>query len=100
MRFDADARARRSASCTRSSPAGELDAAVERYVDELLTRGADGRRRGQGADPAGLRARRPPTCIGITAEAIAAQRVSPEGQEGLRAFLEKRKPALGRDDRR
>ena len=26
----------------------------------------------------------------LTAEAIAAQRVSPEGQEGLRAFLEKR----------
>ena len=26
------------------------------------------------------------------AEAIAARRVSPEGQEGLRAFLEKRKP--------
>jgi methylglutaconyl-CoA hydratase len=28
----------------------------------------------------------------ITAAAIAARRVSPEGQEGLRAFLEKRKP--------
>ena len=28
-----------------------------------------------------------------TAEAIAAQRVSPEGQEGLKAFLEKRTPA-------
>lgn len=31
----------------------------------------------------------------ITAAAIAARRVSPEGQEGLRAFLEKRKPAWG-----
>jgi methylglutaconyl-CoA hydratase len=29
----------------------------------------------------------------ITAAAIAARRVSPEGQEGLRAFLDKRKPA-------
>ena len=28
----------------------------------------------------------------LTANAIAEQRVSPEGQEGLRAFLEKRKP--------
>ena len=28
---------------------------------------------------------------GLTSEAIAAQRVSGEGQEGLRAFLEKRK---------
>ena len=26
--------------------------------------------------------------MAITAEAIAAQRVSPEGQEGLRAFLD------------
>ena len=32
---------------------------------------------------------------GLTAEAIAAQRVSKEGQEGLRAFLEKRE-AVGR----
>ena len=31
--------------------------------------------------------------IGITAEAIAAQRVSPEGQEGLTAFLDKRTPS-------
>jgi len=28
----------------------------------------------------------------LTAEATAAQRVSPEGQEGLRAFLERRPP--------
>jgi len=28
-----------------------------------------------------------------TAAAIAARRVSAEGQEGLRAFLEKRKPS-------
>jgi methylglutaconyl-CoA hydratase len=30
--------------------------------------------------------------MAITAEAIAAQRVSPEGQDGLKAFLEKRQP--------
>jgi methylglutaconyl-CoA hydratase len=29
----------------------------------------------------------------LTAEAIAAQRISPEGQEGLRAFLDKRDPS-------
>ncbi|MGH7659981.1 MAG: hypothetical protein ACRENA_03560 [Vulcanimicrobiaceae bacterium] len=29
----------------------------------------------------------------ITARAIAAQRVTEEGQEGLRAFLEHRKPS-------
>ena len=33
----------------------------------------------------------------ITAEAIAGQRVSPEGQDGLKAFLEKRKPRWVRD---
>ena len=31
--------------------------------------------------------------MGITADAIATQRVSPEGQEGLKAFLEKRTPS-------
>jgi methylglutaconyl-CoA hydratase len=30
--------------------------------------------------------------IGLTTSTIAAHRVSPEGQEGIRAFLEKRKP--------
>ena len=35
----------------------------------------------------------PADVIGITADAIAAQRVSPEGQEGLKAFLEKRTPS-------
>ena len=34
----------------------------------------------------------PEDVIGVTTNAIAAQRVSAEGQEGLRAFLEKRKP--------
>ena len=29
----------------------------------------------------------------LTAEVIAVQRTSPEGQEGLRAFLERRKPS-------
>jgi 1,4-dihydroxy-2-naphthoyl-CoA synthase len=29
--------------------------------------------------------------VGITAEAIATRRVSAEGQEGMTAFLEKRK---------
>jgi methylglutaconyl-CoA hydratase len=32
----------------------------------------------------------------ITARAIATRRVSPEGQDGLRAFLEKRKPSWTR----
>jgi methylglutaconyl-CoA hydratase len=34
----------------------------------------------------------PDNVIGLTSETIAQQRVSPEGQEGMRAFLQKRKP--------
>jgi methylglutaconyl-CoA hydratase len=34
----------------------------------------------------------PDNVIGLTSETIAQQRVSREGQEGMRAFLEKRKP--------
>jgi methylglutaconyl-CoA hydratase len=36
---------------------------------------------------------RPADVMALTVDAIANQRVSPEGQEGLRAFLEKRPPA-------
>jgi methylglutaconyl-CoA hydratase len=37
--------------------------------------------------------RNPDDVATLTAKTIAAQRVSPEGQDGLRAFLEKRQPA-------
>jgi methylglutaconyl-CoA hydratase len=41
---------------------------------------------------------RPPTdVLALTTETIAAQRVSPEGQEGMRAFLEKRAPKWAGD---
>jgi len=36
---------------------------------------------------------RPADVMAITVDAIARQRVSPEGQDGLRAFLEKRRPS-------
>jgi methylglutaconyl-CoA hydratase len=68
-----------------------LDAAVHHYVQELLS-----------ASPTGLAAAKtliakvsrlaPEDAISVTANAIAAQRVSPDGQEGLKAFLDKRKP--------
>ena len=70
----------------------DLDRAVERVVAELLTAGPKAARaakrlvleRPDGPD---------------TARRIAEQRTSPEGQEGLRAFLEKRRAAwrLGGD---
>jgi methylglutaconyl-CoA hydratase len=72
-------------------PLEELDAAVEKTLRELLSSG-----------PQALRACKAlalnvghmdhDTARRYTAETIATLRVSAEGQEGLRAFLEKRKP--------
>jgi methylglutaconyl-CoA hydratase len=89
QRFSA-ARAREIGLVHIVTPLEELDAAVENVVNELLT-----------SSPQAMRA-----CKALalnvgrmdhdmarryTAETIAALRVSEEGQEGLRAFLEKRK---------
>lgn len=73
-------------------PADQLDAAVQRQLDLLLKAGpvatasakALVRRVAAQADRDGLDA--------DNAELIAALRVSPEGQEGLSAFLDKRAP--------
>jgi methylglutaconyl-CoA hydratase len=73
-------------------PAAELDAAVGRRLTEILTAGP----RAVGIAKALLReiaTANPRDVIGLTTNAIASQRVSEEGQEGLRAFLEKRKPS-------
>jgi methylglutaconyl-CoA hydratase len=69
----------------------QLDTAIQRIVDELLSSG-----------PAALRASKAlalnvgtmnyEQARNYTAETIASLRVSPEGQEGLSAFLEKRRP--------
>lgn len=72
-------------------PELDLDATVDRYVKELLgaAPGAVSRIKALARAVAG----RPPAEVaGLTAETIAQQRVSPEGQEGLTAFLEKRAP--------
>jgi methylglutaconyl-CoA hydratase len=68
-----------------------LDDTVHHYVREILAAGprAIGRAKGLIAQVAG----RPPADVrALTSRTIAEQRVSPEGQEGLRAFLDKRKP--------
>lgn len=72
-------------------PPDELDAAVDRHVKELLTSGPSAARAAKAliADIAG---RAPRDAAAVTTEAIATHRTSPEGQEGMRAFLEKRKP--------
>jgi methylglutaconyl-CoA hydratase len=72
--------------------AAELDAAVGRVAREVL-----------GASPTGIAAAKAlfarlrdttyDDSLELTAHAIARQRTSTEGQDGLRAFLEKRRPA-------
>jgi methylglutaconyl-CoA hydratase len=64
----------------------DLDGAVGRVVDELLSAGPSAAR-------AAKDLARAPRSAEETAARIAEHRASPEGQEGLRAFLEKRSPA-------
>ena len=73
-------------------PAAELDAAVANRVRDILSAGprAVARAKALIREIAGAH---PNDVIGLTTNTIAAQRVSDEGQEGLRAFLEKRKPS-------
>jgi methylglutaconyl-CoA hydratase len=71
-------------------PERDLDATIETYVRELTSSapGAVTAAKRLIAEVAG----RPPAEVSdLTAETIAAHRVSPEGQAGMRAFLEKRR---------
>jgi methylglutaconyl-CoA hydratase len=73
-------------------PVSQLDATVADYVGEILTSGTEGI-----AAAKALISRVWDTplqdAMAITAAAIATRRVSEEGQEGMKAFLEKRPPA-------
>jgi methylglutaconyl-CoA hydratase len=73
-------------------PEPELDAAIDGYVGELLS-SAPGAIAGAKQLIAGVANQPGASVSDITAEAIARHRVSAEGQDGMRAFLEKRKPA-------
>lgn len=78
-------------------PAAELDAAVERRLAELRAAGP------LAVSAAKLLVRRVldnsyDDSRAITTRAIAQQRIAPEGQEGLRAFLERRKASFAHDD--
>jgi methylglutaconyl-CoA hydratase len=90
-RFSA-ARAREIGLAHAVAPAADLDATVAQYVGEILTGGPEGIAAAKTLIP-NVWARSIDDAMPITAGAIAARRVSPEGQEGLKAFLEKRKPA-------
>jgi len=89
MRFNA-ARAKEIGLVHAVVPLDQLDAKVERYIDEFLSAAPDAISTAKALIPR-VWTRGAFDAAGLTAEAIAAQRVSKEGQEGLRAFLEKRK---------
>jgi methylglutaconyl-CoA hydratase len=73
-------------------PAAELDTAVSRHLQEILTAGPEAIAAAKALIPQ-VWDLSVDEAAHITARAIATRRVSGEGQEGLRAFLEKRKPA-------
>jgi methylglutaconyl-CoA hydratase len=90
MRFGAG-RAREIGLVHAVVPAVDLDTTVQRYIGEVLSAGPEAvaaakamirRVWGTAGDEA----------ASITSRAIAERRVSAEGQEGMTAFLEKRKP--------
>jgi methylglutaconyl-CoA hydratase len=91
MRFDAH-KAKAIGLVHEVVPAADLDAAVDRYVIEALAASPTAVARAKALIPNVL-GRSPADVMAITAEAIATQRVSAEGQEGLQAFLEKRTPS-------
>jgi methylglutaconyl-CoA hydratase len=95
MRFPA-VRAREIGLIHAVTPTDQLDERVQQYVREVIT----------AAPTAIARAKallqqiawRPPADVReLTCRTIAEQRISPEGQDGMRAFLEKRKAAWIRE---
>lgn len=91
MRFDAT-RAREIGLVHVVAPDADLDARVGAYVEEVLTAAPEA----VAAAKLLLReiaGRAPSDVLDLTARTIAARRASAEGQEGLRAFLQKRTPA-------
>lgn len=89
-RFGA-ARAREIGLVHAVVPAAEIDAVVERWVGEALAAAPTAVARAK-ALIARVCGRDPGEVLTTTVEAIAEQRVSPEGQEGLKAFLAKTRP--------
>lgn len=73
-------------------PAADLDTEIARY-QALLAAGAPAAQSAAKQLIADVSRRGPADVMTLCAEAIASRRVSPEGQEGIRAFLEKREPS-------
>ena len=88
-RFSA-ARAREIGLVHAVAPEAELDAAVAAYVGELTTSAPEAVAAAKRLI-ATVAGRTPEEVADLTADTIAAHRVSREGQDGMRAFLEKRR---------
>jgi methylglutaconyl-CoA hydratase len=89
-RFGAD-RAQRIGLVHEIVPPGQLDALTKGKLGELLTSGPNAARLAKHIART-VGAKNADDVRHWTAERIATQRVSAEGQEGLRAFLDKRRP--------
>ncbi|MGE0359658.1 MAG: enoyl-CoA hydratase-related protein [Vicinamibacterales bacterium] len=90
MRFDA-ATAKAIGLVHAVVPAEALDATVQQYVAEFLSAAPSAVATAKRLIPQ-VAGRSPDEAAELTATTIAAQRASAEGQEGLRAFLDKRPP--------
>lgn len=90
-RFDA-ARAQTLGLVHQVVPENALDAAVAAYAHEIM-QGAPGALCAAKQLLAEIGRRGPSDVASLCVEAIAKRRVSAEGQEGMKAFLEKRKPS-------
>jgi methylglutaconyl-CoA hydratase len=90
MRFDA-VRAKDIGLVHAVVPMSDLDAAVGRYVAEGLSASPTGLAAAKALIPK-VAGRTAAEVMRLTAETIADQRVSAEGQDGLKAFLAKAKP--------
>ena len=89
MRFGA-AHAREVGLVHRVVPSSRLAPTVKDYVTEILSAGPQGVTAAKRLIPKVWNQSAQDT-MSLTVETIATQRVSAEGQEGMRAFLEKRK---------
>ncbi|MEW6460701.1 gamma-carboxygeranoyl-CoA hydratase [Ectopseudomonas khazarica] len=91
-RFDGQ-RARELGLLAECYPADELEAQVDAWVANLLLNSPQAMRASKDLLREVASGELTPALRRYTENAIARIRISPEGQEGLRAFLEKRTPA-------
>ncbi|UCG53828.1 MAG: enoyl-CoA hydratase/isomerase family protein [Candidatus Latescibacterota bacterium] len=97
-RFDAD-KALEIGLVNRVAPHDKLDKAVGEFADRLITSGPQALKMAKELirEVPGMS---PDTYKKYTAEMIARLRISDEGQEGMRAFFEKRKPSWAEEDKK